>query len=116
MMVSAGSAVWPIVSHPPVTERPYVNLSGSNSRWILGMGAGESQRIVNYLLDAINRPDHQVRLRWRPNTIAIWDNWGSQHHAAGDHPTYRRVMRRVAVDTDRRLDPRVAERSTITIS
>jgi hypothetical protein len=35
MMVFAGSAVWPIVSHPPVTERPYVNLSGSNSRWIL---------------------------------------------------------------------------------
>ncbi len=115
MMVSTGSAVWPIVSHHPVTEQPYVNVSESNSRWIMGMGAGESQRIVNYLLDAINRPDHQVRLRWRPDTIAIWDNRGSQHYAVADYPTYRRGMHRVAVDTDRRLEQRVAERSTITM-
>jgi len=114
--VSAGSAVWPIVSHHPVTERPYINVSESNSRWIMGTGAGESQRIVNYLLDVINRPDHQVRLRWRPDTIAIWDNRGSQHYAVADYPAYRRVMHRVAVDTDRRLEQRTTERFTVTIT
>lgn len=104
MMVSAGSAVWPIVSHHPVTGRPYINVSESNSRWIIGTGAAESHRIVSYLLEAINRPDHHVRLRWRPDTIAIWDNRATQHYAVADYPHYRRLMHRVAVDTDRRLE------------
>ena len=104
MLVDAGSAVWPIVSHHPVTGRPYINVSESNSRWIMGTGAAESQRIVNYILHATNRPDHQVRLRWKPGTIAIWDNRASQHYAVADYPDDRRVMHRVAVDTDRRLE------------
>ena len=114
MLVDAGSAVWPIVSHHPVTGRPYINVSESNSRWIMGTGAAESQRIVNYLLDAINRPDHQVRLRWQPDTIAIWDNRASQHYAVADYPKYRRVMHRVAVDTDSRLEQRLHERAAAT--
>lgn len=104
MLVDAGSAVWPIVSHHPVTGRPYINVSESNSRWIMGTGAAESQRIVNYILHVTNRPDHQVRLRWKPGTIAIWDNRASQHYAVADYPDHRRVMHRVAVDTDRRLE------------
>ncbi len=106
MLVDAGSAVWPIISHHPVTGRPYVNVSESNSRWIMGTGAAESHRIVSYLLHAINRPDHQVRLRWRPGTIAIWDNRATQHYAVADYPEHRRLMHRVAVDTDRRYEER----------
>lgn len=112
MLVSAGSAVWPIVSHHPVTGRPYINVSESNSRWIIGTGAAESQRILSYLFDAINRPDHQVRLRWRPDTIAIWDNRASQHYAVADYSEYRRVMHRVAVDTDARLEATLAAHAT----
>jgi taurine dioxygenase len=104
MHAAAGSAVWPIVSHHPVTGRPYINVSESNTRWIIGLGAAESQRILSYLFDAINRPEHQVRLRWQPDTIAIWDNRATQHYAVADYPLYRRVMHRVAVDTDRRLE------------
>jgi len=104
MLVAAGSAVWPIISHHPVTGRPYVNVSESNTRWIMGTGAAESQRILSYLFDAINRPDHQVRLRWQPDTIAIWDNRATQHYAVADYPDHRRVMHRVAVGSDARLD------------
>ncbi len=111
MLVTAGSAAWPIISHHPVTGRPYVNASESNSRWIIGLGAAESQRILSYLFDAINRPDHQVRLRWEPDTIAIWDNRATQHYAVADYRQYRRVMHRVAVDTDRRLEDSLAAAS-----
>ena len=34
--LAAGSAVWPIISHHPVTGRPYINVSESNTRWIIG--------------------------------------------------------------------------------
>lgn len=107
MMVRAGSAVWPVISHHPVTGRPYVNVSESNTRWIIGCSAAESQRILSYLFDAINRPDHHVRLRWQPGTIAIWDNRATQHYAVADYPDHRRVMHRVAVDVDRRLVTRL---------
>jgi taurine dioxygenase len=38
MLGTVGSAVWPIISHHPVTGRPYVNVSESNTRWIIGVG------------------------------------------------------------------------------
>jgi taurine dioxygenase len=106
MLATVGSAVWPIISHHPVTERPYINVSESNTRWIIGVGASESARIIALLLDMINRPDHQVRLRWRPGTVAIWDNRGTQHYAVSDYPNDRRIMHRVVVQHDTRLPAR----------
>lgn len=103
MLGTVGSAVWPIISHHPVTGRPYINVSESNTRWIIGVGASESARIISLLLDMINRPDHQVRLRWEPGTVAIWDNRGTQHYAVSDYPNHRRMMHRVVVHTDTRL-------------
>ncbi|NND75011.1 MAG: taurine dioxygenase [Ilumatobacter sp.] len=108
MHARAGGAVWPIISHHPVTGRPYINVSESNSRWIIGLGAAESQRILSYLFDMINRPEHHVRLRWQPDTVAIWDNRATQHYAVADYTQYRRTMHRVAVDTDRRLEQSIA--------
>ena len=108
MLATAGCAAWPIISHHPVTGRPYINVSESNSRWIIGLGAAESQRILSYLFDKINRPEHHVRLRWQPDTSAIWDNRATQHYAVADYSQHRRVMHRVAVDTDGRLAASVA--------
>lgn len=102
MLKTAGSAVWPIISHHPVTGRPYVNVSESFTRWIIDVSAAESARILTMLFDIINRPDHQVRLRWQPGTVAIWDNRATQHYAVNDYHQYRRVMHRVAVQTDAR--------------
>lgn len=103
MLSSVGSAVWPVISHHPVTDRPYVNVSEANTRWIIGLGAAESARILTYLFDVINRPDHQVRLRWKPGMVAIWDNRATQHYAVSDYPDHRRVMHRVVVASDGRL-------------
>ena len=103
MLAKVGSAVWPIISHHPVTGRPYVNVSESNTRWIVGVGAPESQRILSTLFSLVNRPDHHVRLRWEPGTVAIWDNRATQHYAVSDYAGHRRLMHRVAVARDTRL-------------
>ena len=97
----AGVAVHPIIAHHPVTGRPYLNVSESFTRWVIGHSAPESQRLLTMLFDAINRPDHHMRLRWRPGMVAIWDNRGTQHYAVADYLPHRRVMHRVAVATDR---------------
>ncbi len=103
MLSNVGSAVWPIISHHPVTERPYINVSESNSRWIIGVGAPESQRILATLFSVTHRPDHHVRLRWEQGTVAIWDNRATQHYAVSDYAGHRRTMHRVAVARDTRL-------------
>ncbi len=101
-MTSAGSAVHPMIAHHPVTGRPYLNVSESFTRFIIGLSAPESARLLTQLFDLTNRPEHHVRLRWQENTIAIWDNRGTQHYAVADYLPHRRVMHRVAVAADRR--------------
>lgn len=101
-LTRAGSAVHPVIDHHPVTGRPYLNVSESFTRFVIGLSAPESGRLLTHLFDHVNRPDFQVRLTWQPGTIAIWDNRGTQHYAVADYLPHRRVMHRVAVVTDRR--------------
>jgi taurine dioxygenase len=101
-LAAAGTAVHPVIAHHPVTGRPYVNVSESFTRFVIGLSAPESGRVLTYLFDLINRPDYHVRVRWRPGMIVIWDNRGTQHYAVADYLPHRRVMHRVAVATDRR--------------
>lgn len=98
----AGSAVHPIIDHHPVTGQPYLNVSESFTRFVIGLSAPESGRLLTLLFDMVNRPDVQVRLKWQPGTVAIWDNRGTQHYAVADYLPHRRVMHRVAVVTDQR--------------
>jgi len=94
--------VHPAIAHHPVTGRPYANVSESFTRFVIGLSAPESARLLTYLFDLINRPDFHVRIRWQPGMIVIWDNRGTQHYAVADYLPHRRVMHRVAVVTDRR--------------
>jgi taurine dioxygenase len=58
----------------------------------------EANNLMNYLLRQAEIPEYQVRLRWRPNTIAIWDNRSTQHYAIHDfYPQERRMMRATIV-------------------
>jgi taurine dioxygenase len=101
-LTEAGMAVHPVIAHHPVTGRPYVNVSESFTRFVIGLSAPESARLLNYLFDLINRPDFHARIRWQPGMVVIWDNRGTQHYAVADYLPHRRVMHRVAVVTDRR--------------
>ena len=101
-MAKAGVAVHPVIAHHPVTGRPYLNVSESFTRFVIGLSAPESGRLLTYLFDLTNRPDFHVRIKWQPATIVIWDNRGTQHYAVADYLPHRRVMHRVAVMTDSR--------------
>lgn len=66
-----------------------------------GMGADfalEANKLMNYLLSQAAHPEFQVRLRWKPNTIAFWDNRATQHYAVQDYyPAIRRMVRATVV-------------------
>ncbi|CAG4893134.1 TauD/TfdA dioxygenase family protein [Paraburkholderia gardini] len=61
-------------------------------------GASE---LLRYLISQAYIPEHQVRWRWKPNSIAIWDNRSTQHYAVMDYPPCHRKMDRAGIVGDR---------------
>ena len=60
-------------------------------------GGGE---LLRYLVSQAYIPEYQVRWRWKPNSIAIWDNRSTQHYAVMDYPPCHRKMERAGIVGD----------------
>ncbi len=56
--------------------------------------------LLNYLVSQAFIPEFQVRWRWSPNSIAIWDNRSTQHYAVMDYPPCHRKMERAGIVGD----------------
>ena len=101
-LFDTGSAVHRIVQTHPVTHREFLYVNPSFTQHIVGFKKSESDRLLRYLYDHANQPEFQVRYRWRPNSLALWDNRVTQHYAIADYlPEYRK-MHRVTVINDLR--------------
>lgn len=58
----------------------------------------EQSELLEYLFRQPTIPEYQMRLRWRPNTIAFWDNRSTHHYAIQDYfPQVRRMMRATVI-------------------
>lgn len=58
------------------------------------------QQLLQYLISQAHIPEYQVRWRWQPNSIAIWDNRSTQHYAVMDYPPCHRKMERAGIIGD----------------
>lgn len=87
----------PVVrTHPDTGERVlYVN--PQFTRRIVGLTVKESDGILGILYEQAKTPEYQFRLRWKPDTVAMWDNRSTQHYASNDYWPERRHMERVAI-------------------
>ena len=56
--------------------------------------------LLRYLVSQVYIPEYQVRWRWTPNSIAIWDNRSTQHYAVMDYPACHRKMERAGIMGD----------------
>ena len=86
--------VHPVVTTHPVSGRRSLFVNPTFTTGIVGLPPRESDRVLELLFEAVHAPDVQVRLRWRPGTVAMWDNRCTQHYVAGGYGS-RRVMQRV---------------------
>ena len=57
-------------------------------------------QLLQYLISQAAIPEYQVRFRWTPNTVAMWDNRCTQHYAVMDYPPCNRKMERAAIMGD----------------
>ena len=59
-----------------------------------------AQHLLQYLISQAQIPEYQVRWRWKPNSVAIWDNRSTQHYAVMDYPPCHRKMERAGIIGD----------------
>jgi taurine dioxygenase len=74
----------PIVQEHPRTGRKYLYLGASMSR-ISELTSSESDLLLGYLRHGIDDPNLQVRWRWAPGDVAIWDERSTVHRGLSDH-------------------------------
>lgn len=53
--------------------------------------------LLQYLISQAAIPEIQVRWRWQPNDVAMWDNRSTQHYAVMDYPPCDRKMERAGI-------------------
>ena len=102
----------PTVEHPVVVTHPetgekviFVNQPFtshfSNYYNFDEIGYGQdffaADTLLHYLKTQPQNPELQVRLKWRPGTVAMWDNILTQHYAVSDYGREPRKMLRATL-------------------
>ena len=90
------------VSHPvvrvhPVTGRKALFGNPVFTQRFENMTAAESKPILDYLHSHNIRAEFTCRLRWRPGTMAMWDNRCLMHLAVNEYDGQRRLLYRTTV-------------------
>ncbi len=91
----------PIVRTHPETGRKALYLSTTHFSRIEGMTKAESQPLLDQLARHAVSPDFTCRFKWRPGSVAMWDNRCTMHYAVNDFPEARRIMQRVTLQGDK---------------
>ncbi len=104
--IEAFNQAYPKVGHPvvrthPETGRKSLYVNAAFTQHIADMEKEESDRLLRHLYAQAATPEYQCRFRWRPNSIAFWDNRASQHYAVSDYWPAVRRMERVTIIGDR---------------
>lgn len=99
------SALHPVVRTHPDSGRLALYVNPSFTTRIDGMTRDESNALLKMIFEHQQRPEFQVRFRWTPNAIALWDNRCTQHFALWDYWPEERKGRRVTVIGERPQPP-----------
>lgn len=91
----------PVVRVHPVTKRRSLFVNPQFTIRVRGMKEDESTTLLQYLYRQASIPEYQLRVKWRPNTIVMWDNRSVQHYAVHDYYPQQRTMERITIAGDK---------------
>ncbi|MCP5179121.1 MAG: TauD/TfdA family dioxygenase [Pseudomonadales bacterium] len=100
--VDDAGRTYPACLHPVVrtheeADKQALFVNPSFTTRIEGLAANESRALLNMLFEHQQRPEFQVRFRWTPNAVALWDNRSTQHFALWDYWPATREGHRVTI-------------------
>lgn len=87
--------IHPVIISHPFSQQPSIFVNKLWTVRLLKMDLGISDSILKTIFDWIETPTFTVRFKWEPNSIAIWDNFSTQHYAVRDYGGEYREMHRM---------------------
>jgi taurine dioxygenase len=103
----------PVVRVHPVSGRRAVFVSPQTTKSIVGLRDFESELLLQVLYHLPHIPEYQLRIKWEPDMIVMWDNRSTQHYAPRDYLPARRRMERLTVAGDRPMGVNVGESPSV---
>jgi taurine dioxygenase len=94
------TAEHPVVRTHPETGRKALYVNVAHTTHFAGMTEEESAPILRFLFAHQVRPELTCRFRWRPGSVAFWDNRCAQHNPINDYHGFRRIMHRITLAGD----------------
>ena len=94
---AAEGALHPVVAVIPETGRQVLYVNPEYTTRFEGWTRRESLPLLRYLFEHGSKAEFVTRFRWRPGSIAFWDNRQVWHMAVNDYHGMRRVMNRIVL-------------------
>lgn len=87
----------PVVCTHPESGRRFLYVNRAYTLFIKGLSNAESTHLLEFIYQHCVKGEFVTRLRWKKDTVALWDNRSTQHHALNDYHGMRRWAVRVTV-------------------
>lgn len=94
-------SVHPAVRRHPRTGRKALFTTTAYFKRFVGWSEEESRALLNYLQGLAQRTEYQCRVRWKPDTVLVWDNRFLLHRGVHDFKNERRHLVRTTVVGER---------------
>lgn len=91
----------PVIRTHPETGKKVLFVNSLFTTHIEGLTRAESEAILALLFEHVTTAEYTCRFKWRPHSIAIWDNRSTQHKPINDYFPAHRRLQRITIDGDR---------------